>query len=62
MCFVISLKRFVIYFLAIGMAEIVEREIKRASEGSVGPLRGEQVIALFSNNAVGNKFLDVCEL
>lgn len=44
------------------MAEIVERKIKRASEGSVGPLRGEQVIALSSNNAVGNKFLDVCEL
>lgn len=27
-----------------------------------GPLRGQQVITLFSNNAVGNKFLDVCEL
>lgn len=33
-----------------------------AAEGAVGPLRGQQVIALFSNNAVGNKFLDVCEL
>lgn len=62
MCFVISLKSFVIYSLARGVAEIVERETEHAFEGSVGPLRGEQVIMLFSNNAVGNKFLDVCEL
>lgn len=40
----------------------MERETEHAFEGSVGPLRGEQVITLFSNNAVGNKFLDVCEL
>lgn len=31
-------------------------------EGFSLPLGGEQVIALFSNNAVGNKFLDVYEL
>lgn len=61
MCFVISLKSFVIYSLVIGVAEIVERD-EHAAEGAVGPLRGQQVIALFSNNAVGNKFLDVCEL
>lgn len=41
---------------------MAEGEIERAAEGSVGPLGGEQVIALFSNNAVGNKFWDVCEL
>ena len=60
-CSVISLKRFVICRLVTGEAETAERE-ERAAGGSVGPLRGQQVIALFSNNAVGNKFLDVCEL
>lgn len=61
-CFVISLRRFVLYIPAVGAAEIAGREIEHTADGSARPLRGEQVIALFSNNAVGNKFLDVCEL
>lgn len=61
MCLVISLERFVRYSLVIGVAESEERD-EPAAEVSMRPLRGQQDIALFSNNAVGNKFLDVCEL
>ena len=53
MCLVTSLERFVRYMPLIAVAEI------EGQESAAGPLGGEQVMALFSNNAVGNNFLDV---